>query len=384
MRRPFRSLASRMVALAAAQMLILAIGAVVIAVALMPEPPGPAPLDAGGRAMVHRPPPGASVGPLLTLGCGFVVLAVGAVLTARWIVRPVQQLSRTARQIGDGDLSARSGLTRTDEIGDLGRHVDHMAGQVAQLVASERELLANIAHELRTPLARMGVALDLAGEGNAERARASLAEIATDVSELETIVDDILTAIRLDGERGAALPLRRSPTSPAAIARAALDRLRKAHPARPVHVNVAADLPAIDVDPALFRRALDNLVENAHKYTPDEAAPITLALEQRAGEVVFSVSDTGIGIAAEDLPHVYDAFFRSERSRSRRSGGVGLGLTLARRIVEAHGGRITIESEVGRGTRVSVAAPVARGTAAGAATPAEKTGPRVLDEDRRE
>ncbi|HUQ05701.1 MAG TPA: HAMP domain-containing sensor histidine kinase [Kofleriaceae bacterium] len=358
MKTPFRSLTSRMVALAAAQMIILAIAAVVIALAFMPDRPLPPPRDAiADRPPVRRPPRAAHLGPLLTLGCGFVVLAVGAALTARWIVRPVQQLSLTAREIGEGDLSARSGLSRTDEIGDLGRHIDDMAGQVARLLANERELLANVAHELRTPLARMGVALDLAGEGNAERARASLAEIATDVSELSTIVDDILTAMRLDAERGTALPLRRAATSPASIVHAAVGRLQTSHPRRPVYVTISSELPDVDVDPVLFRRALDNLVENAHKYTPDETQPITVCAGNSPNGIVFSVADRGIGIGPEDLPHVYEAFFRSERSRSRRTGGVGLGLTLARRIVEAHGGTISMDSEIGRGTRVSVCVP---------------------------
>ena len=107
----------------------------------------------------------------------------------------------------------------------------------------------------------------------------------------------------------------------------------------------------------LFRRVIDNLVENAHKYTPDGAAPIELDVSRAGDAVTFVVRDRGIGITAEDLPRVFTAFFRGDRSRSRESGGVGLGLTLAKRIVDAHDGSISVSSDAGAGTTVRVSVP---------------------------
>ena len=316
----------------------------------------------GGRGYlvargVHRAP--GLVGPLVAVICGFVILVLGALLMARWIVRPIERLSRTARALGSGELTARGRLERNDEIGELGHRIDEMADRIESLLVSEKELLANVAHELRTPLTRIGVALDLASEGDAGAARASLAEIAVDVSELETIVDDILTAMRFEVAAGAQLPLRRAVTAPAAIATAAEDRLRGRHPARPLAVAVAGTPPAIHVDPRLFRRVIDNLLENAHKYTPDPDSPIELSVAEDAGRVVFEIRDRGIGITADDLPRVFTPFFRGDRSRSREAGGVGLGLTLAKRIVEAHGGTIEVASTAGAGTTVRVAVPPA-------------------------
>jgi signal transduction histidine kinase len=308
---------------------------------------------------VHGDPPGLT-GPLLVLIGGFVILVLGALITARWIVRPIERLSRTARALGSGDLQARSRLDRTDEIGELGHRFDEMADRIAGLLITEKELLANVAHELRTPLTRIGVALDLANEGDSEAARASLVEIAVDVSELETIVDDILTAMRFEiapGNAAAQLPLRRTVVPPHEIAAAAAERLRARHPGRPLEVTTASDVPAIHVDPVLFRRVIDNLLENAHKYTPDAGSPIELAVERDAGDVVFEIRDRGAGISPEDLPRIFTAFFRGERSRSRETGGVGLGLTLARRIVEAHGGTIDVTSTVNVGTAVRVSVP---------------------------
>ena len=227
---------------------------------------------------------------------------------------------------------------------------------------SEKELLANVAHELRTPLARIGVALDLASEGDAAMARSSLAEIAVDVAELGGIVDDILIAMRfeVDQNSAGALPLRREAVAPRAIADAAVERMRAHHPARALTVQVADALPALDADPRLLRRVVDNLLENAHKYTPDPDRAIDLIVSPgAAGTVCFEVKDRGVGISADDLPKVFAAFFRGDRSRSRETGGVGLGLTLAKRIVEAHGGTIAVDSELGAGTTVRVVVPPA-------------------------
>jgi signal transduction histidine kinase len=309
---------------------------------------------------VHGAPPGWT-GPLLTFVCGLLVLVIGALVTARWIVRPVERLTHAARALGRGDLRARSRLDRADEIGDLGRRFDEMAERIQALLVTEKELLANVAHELRTPLSRIGVALDLASEGDAEAARSSLAEIAVDVAELETIVDDILTAMRFEigGDRASMpeLPMRREAASPAAIATAAADRFRNRHAERALDVEIASELPEIDADRVLLRRILDNLLENSHKYTPDRGASIRLRVASATDGVRFEVIDRGAGIAPEDLPRIFNAFFRGERSRSRETGGVGLGLTLAKRIAEAHGGRIEIASELGAGTTVAVTMP---------------------------
>jgi signal transduction histidine kinase len=337
-----------MVLLAILQMAVLAVAGVIIWYFTAPEHPH---LHLEPHAHHQH-----NVGPLLTLVVGVIVLLTGSLLTARWLVRPLRQVSDTARALGEGNLAARTNLARADELGQLARRIDEMAAQIERMVATERELLANVAHELRTPLSRIGVALDLAGEGNADRARTSLGEIAVDVAELEVIVDDVLTALRYDVTRGG-MPLRRARTSPEAIATAAAERMLARHPDRPLEVAIAPNLPDIDVDPVMFRRVVDNLLENSHKYTPEKIAPIVLAVRQVAGDVEIEVIDRGMGIATADMPNIYDPFFRAERSRSRETGGVGLGLTLAKRIVEAHGGGIEITSSIGTGTRARISVP---------------------------
>jgi two-component system OmpR family sensor kinase len=312
-----------------------------------------------GRVPRGLPRPVAS---LLTLFLGgLIILGIGSFWTARWIVRPLEELSRAARALGAGDLRARTGMKRADEIGDVGRTFDEMAERVQHLLLAERELLANVSHELRTPLARIRVAVDIAHEGDPSDGRLSLSEIGLDLTELEAIIDDILTAMRLElatgGEAASNFNLHLEEIGPEVICEHASERFRVRHPRRPLDVRVEKDLPIIKADPVLLRRVVDNLLENAHKYSPEPDRPIALSTTHCDEGVVFEVTDKGAGIDAKDLPHVFTAFFRGERSRSRGTGGVGLGLTLAKRIVEAHGGTIEVTSAAGEGTSVRVVVP---------------------------
>lgn len=307
-------------------------------------------------------PPGWT-GPILIVVFGILILVVGPVLTARWLVQPIEQLSRTASAFGNGDLDARSRLRRADEIGELGRRMDEMADRIEGLIRAEKELFANVAHELRTPLARIGVALDLAAAGDGVAARSSLAEIAMDLTELETILDDILSTMRFEIAQGNAnagmMPMRKERISPRTVVEAAVERQRSRHPTREVAINVDDDMPQVDADPMLMRRVLDNLLENSHKYTPDPKAITHVRVRGQDATVEIEVTDRGVGIAPDDLPRVFTAFFRSDRSRSRETGGVGLGLALAKRIVEAHGGRIAVTSQLAEGTTMLVVLPAA-------------------------
>jgi two-component system, OmpR family, sensor kinase len=285
---------------------------------------------------------------LVAFAAGLLVIFVGAYFTARWIARPLEQVSRAARALGRGDLRARTDLRRADELGEVGSAFNEMAGRIQQLLLAEKELLANVAHELRTPLARIRVALDMASEGDAGAARASLGEIALDMAELEALIDDVLTATRFELHDGAApssgFPLHIEVIGARELAERAAQRFRARHPERPLTVEASDADGSIEVDPTLFRRAIDNLLENADKYTPDAGQPVLLRVAAQDGTVSFTVADRGLGIGSDDLPRVFTPFFRSERSRSRSSGGVGLGLTLTKRIVEAHAGQVELMS----------------------------------------
>jgi signal transduction histidine kinase len=215
-----------------------------------------------------------------------------------------------------------------------------------------------VSHELRTPLARMRVVLDLASDADAERARRYVREIATDLSELEQLIDDIIASSRLDPDAPHAAearpPLRSKRVTTHELVDAAALRFGERWPNRTLTCGGSSDELAIDGDPIWLRRALDNLVDNARKYSPDHAAIAIVVGEAElrgAPGVRIEVIDRGVGIAPDDWPRVFTPFFRADRSRARATGGVGLGLVLARRIIEAHGGAVGFHSALDTGSR---------------------------------
>jgi signal transduction histidine kinase len=287
-----------------------------------------------------------------------LALALGSIPLARSISSPVERLTVAARALGAGDLTIRSGVRGPGEVGELAVAFDDMAGRLERLVKGEKELIANVSHELRTPLTRIRVALALAEEGDVARARQALGEIGEDLAELERLVEEILAAARLDLGGPDRLPLHLERVPPAALLGDAAQRFRARQPERTLTVVLAPDLPDLEADPALLRRLLGNLLDNAAKYS-DPATPVALSARGEGNRLVVEVSDQGIGIDPADLPRLFTPFFRTDRSRARGTGGVGLGLALARRIAEAHGGELTAESQPGRGSRFRATLPAA-------------------------
>lgn len=297
--------------------------------------------------------------PLATLFWGLAIVGVGAFWAARGIIKPLRRLERHARTLGEGRLDVRSGFIDDDEIGAVGLAFDDMASRLQAQLQAEKELLANVSHELRTPVARMRVALDLAKESHGDAQKATLAEIELDIAELETLLDDILMLRRAEttAERAGGFPLKRQDTSAGQLCQHVVELFEQRHPKRPISLEVQSDLPSLLLDFKLFSRALENILENAHRYSPDENAAITLRVEKRENYICFAIADHGQGISETDLPHIFTPLYRAERSRSRGAGGVGLGLTLVKRIVEAHMGNINITSQLGQGTTVYIDIP---------------------------
>jgi signal transduction histidine kinase len=320
----------------------------------------------GGVARYVRIKYPAPVLPLVTaaaqLCVALAVLAFASIPLARSVIAPVERLATLTRAFGAGDLAVRARSERADEIGDLARAFDEMAERIVTLRRSEKELLANVSHELRTPLARIRLALELARDGDAARAASYLEDIEEDLAELERLLDDVMTAARLDLARGAGgdplPPLRRQPIPAAQLLQAASARFAKRFPERTLNCRIPEDLPNVEGDPSLLRRVLDNLLDNAAKFS-DPDALIELEGSHAAGgkDLAIRVRDHGIGIDPEDIERVFEPFFRSDRSRTRATGGVGLGLAVVRRIVLAHQGVVSVESNPAWGTCFHVSVP---------------------------
>lgn len=303
---------------------------------------------------------------LIILGV-LLVLGLVSIPLVRSIVSPIEHLTSRVRAFGTGDLSIRSGIHRNDEAGALAAAFDDMAERIQRQVRSERELLANVSHELRTPLARMKFAIELIDSNNQEKSIQYILEVRNDINELERLVEDILTSSRLSaaaGESAArALPLHLEVLQPELVSQAAVQRFRQLWPERILLLEEEPELPLIQADLTLLRRALDNLLDNARKYAAAEM-PIRIGLRrgpQPDQGLVISVEDRGPGIPPEALSQLFEPFFRVDTSRQRATGGVGLGLTLVKQIVEAHQGRVEVQSTLGSGSRFSIWLPTFEG-----------------------
>jgi signal transduction histidine kinase len=291
---------------------------------------------------------------VIPLGAGVLVVVLGATLWfSRRLVKPLEQLADAARQFGAGDTQARVKLSRDDELGDVGRAFDDMADRTGNLILSQRQLMADVSHELRTPLARIRVALELAAEDPAA-AKDVIADVGIDLDEIDQLIEDILVTARLDSERA---PLTRSETTVGEVAASAAERFTARHPGRALEQNVADEGRALDCDPKLLRRALDNLLDNAAKYSGNDK-PVALRVQPNGKAVAFEVIDRGVGMTAEELERAGTPFWRADGSRTRKTGGVGLGLALARRIARAHGGDVTLASKPGEGTTARLEVPL--------------------------
>lgn len=300
--------------------------------------------------------------PILIL---LLLLLALAVIFTRRLAQPLERVASVAKAFGAGDLTLRVGSRRNDEIGEVGRAFDAMADQVAGLMAAQQELMANVSHELRTPLARIQVAVDLITDGKSEKVKELMPNIAQDLAEVERLMDDVMAVARLDlsrSSRTAFIPLHLEVLAVATLIDGAVSRFRSQHPTRQLAVEVEPGLPDLVADPVLLRRVIDNLLENARKFSDRETTIRLAAYAAKAG-VTIVIADKGIGIDDADAQKVFMPFYRGDKSRSRSTGGVGLGLALALRVVEAHAGTIEISSNPGQGTIVTLALPVERATA---------------------
>lgn len=286
---------------------------------------------------------------ILTLVIAGFVLWGLAGRFARRMTHPLMEVTRVANEIGAGNLASRARLPHggTDEVAHLAESINDMASRIERQLKEQRELLAAVSHELRTPLARIRILLELARDG--VDVKTQLDEIEREVVEIDGLVGDLLANARIDFES-----LQRRDVDAAETAHRAVERSG----ANGVKVAVEDDVGKISADPTLLVRAMVAMIDNARKHGGDV---IELRVVRADRHAVFAVEDNGRGFAPGDEARVFEAFYRGRGTDEPGDGGVkgiGMGLSLVKRIAEAHQGRAWAENREGGGARVAIALPV--------------------------
>jgi signal transduction histidine kinase len=267
-------------------------------------------------------------------------------------------MQKATVQMAHGDFSQRLPETRQDEIGEVARSFNHMAGQIEAMIEEQRAFASNASHELRTPLTAIRLRSEALREGNLDAftAQQYIVEIDEETQRMGNLVQDLMMLSRLDSGR---LEAGREQVDSSRLARQLISEIAPQADRRGIliQLNAPSDLPLVTAGSTHLMIVFRNLLNNALKYTPD-GGQITWQIQAAEGVIQHTISDTGQGIPVEDLPHVFDRFYRADQSHSREVPGVGLGLSLVRMIVEFYGGTVYLESKgAGQGTIAFVTWP---------------------------
>ena len=281
-------------------------------------------------------------------------------LFSRSVVEPVLAMSHATQRIADGRYDERVQLSGKDELAGLAMRFNQMAEKLDQVESMRRRLIGDVSHELRTPLTAIKGSMEGLMDGVLPANDETFQQIHAEADRLNRLVDDLQELSRVEA-RAYQLDFRSLDVS--SLIQTVTKRLTPQAQAKRISLDfeLTPDLPPVLADEDRAIQILTNLTGNALQYTP-ESGKVTISAKRIKDEIQFSIHDTGIGIPPEHLPHIFDRFYRVDKSRSRQSGGgSGIGLTIARALVEAHGGRIWVESQgEGTGSNFNFTLPVAK------------------------
>lgn len=354
--------------LLAAQTLVVLVGAATLAVTAAAV--GPAifhshlrraagPVDPGTAHHVEEAYASASA---LALGVAIAASLLAALAASAYLARrlaqPVTQLAAAAADVSRGDYATRVAVPGLGpEFDTVAAAFNTMAARLADAEATRRRLLADLGHELRTPLATIEAYVDAAEDGIAVEGEDTWTVLRAQTNRLRRLAEDVVAVSRAEEHQ---LDLHRRPTGVGELAGAAVAAARPRYAVKGValHEQVAPDAGLIDADAQRMGQVLGNLLDNALRHTPP-AGHVTVHAIRDSDGVHISVADTGDGIEARHLPHVFERFYRADAARDRDHGGSGIGLAVARAIVAQHGGRLTAASEgPGKGATFTVTLPI--------------------------
>ena len=276
---------------------------------------------------------------------------------SRMLTNPIRRITGTAKQIRDGDLSARTNMRGDDEIDQLGETFDEMATSLEKDLKHERRLTSDVAHELRTPLMAMLATVEAMQDGVYPTDNEHLETVASETRRLARLVQQMLDLSRMENHTA---PMNIEAVDMVELVRGIVNAQEPLFHERDLRLRFADEtqgkMPFIKVDPDMITQCVINLMSNAMRYTPEGGwVIVTVGLDRK--HLTISVSDTGIGIAKEDLSRIFGRFCSADASRAREAGGLGVGLAVTKQIVERHHGFISVESELEKGTTFTIHLP---------------------------
>ncbi len=279
---------------------------------------------------------------LVAAGLATITAIIVSTFVTRRIIQPIQEMTAVSQRIAGGHYDERVEVSGEDELAELGISFNRMAHQLEQTEERRRQLIGDVAHELRTPLSSIKSVMEGLQDGILLADPATFASVEREINRLQRLVRDLEELSRAEAGE---LSLEMAPVNPAAFVQTAVDRLYLQYEDKNVQLNVAIppDLPLVEADTARMTQVMLNLLGNALQYTPS-GEKVTVQAQADDKQVNIIVQDTGIGLTAEQQRHIFERFYRVDKSRARTGGGSGIGLTISKHIVEAHHGRLTVAS----------------------------------------
>ncbi|MEJ2637344.1 MAG: HAMP domain-containing sensor histidine kinase [Calditrichia bacterium] len=270
-----------------------------------------------------------------------IIIIVGVYFFINWLLRPIRNLHEGVEQIGEGNLDYAIETRRADELGQLADSFNSMSARIREMIHARDQLLLDVSHELRSPLTRMKVALEFMEDSAAKQS------LRDDIIETETMVTELLETERLKSQYGG---LHKKPVNISEILHEVVEGFRGHAPE--ITLMDFPDNIILQADPDRLKIVFKNVLSNALKYSAASDKPVQVKLEKKPETVTIIIRDFGEGIPEGELPYIFEPFYRVDKSRTKKTGGYGLGLNLSRKIMEAHGGSIEITSKLKSGTVV--------------------------------
>lgn len=286
---------------------------------------------------------------------GAVIALLLGIFLSRTITRPIRELTRATHAISEGDLSQQVTVRTNDELGELGKAFNKMSAELSRSVNARKQMTADIAHELRTPLSLILGHAEAVHDGVLPPSKENFEIIREEAARLENLVNDLRTLSLADAGELSIVP---QTVEPGGLLQevASLFQYQTQKKDIALELDIASPLPPLEVDPGRMTQVLTNILDNATRHTP-AGGRILLSAKQAGDMVELAIQDSGPGLPKEEVERIFERFYRADASRRRDDGGSGLGLAIAKSIVLAHNGQLSAESEPGKGLRISILLP---------------------------